>query len=212
MKKSFISIALFICAFIMSSCDENFLRELLTGSATTIIGENEPDEYTSSIVLFGNVDSLPFALGLATTMDVEQLMNLHGPEDISFPLMTYRISDSVHVGQTFYIDNELTEEDLEEFNYEWLINGKFADKNFVGVAESDTLFYIMQSGEITVTSKNNSKMLGTFSGNAYVINLNADPMLSEEQVSLVGEFTSRIAPTMDWLMLLQSQQELAEAK
>lgn len=210
MKKTFIAIALFICAIMMSSCDENFLRELLTGSATTVIGDNEPDEYTSSIVLFGDVDSLPFALGLATTMDVEQLMNLHGPEDITFPLMTYRIVDSVHAGQTFNINYELTDEDLEDFNYEWLINGKFADKNFVGVAKSETLFYLMNSGEITVTSKSSSKMVGTFSGSAYVINLEADPMISEEVVPITGEFTSRIAPIMNWLELLQEQDVLAE--
>lgn len=210
MKKTFIAIALFICAIMISSCDGNFLRELLTGSATTVIGDNEPDEYTSSIVLFGDVDSLPFALGLATTMDVEQLMNLHGPEDISFPLMTYRIVDSVHPGQTFYVDYELAEEDLNDFNYEWLINGKFADKNFVGVAKSETLFYLMNSGEITVTSKSSSKMAGTFTGSAYVIDLEADPIISEEEVPITGEFTSRIAPIMNWLELLQEQELLVE--
>lgn len=210
MKKTIFTIFVAICAVFFSSCDNDFFRELLSGNARTTIGENEPEDYTSSIVMFSNVDTMPFTLCLSMNMDVNQLLNLHGPEDIIFPLMAYRLMDTLYEGQTITFDNVLTEEDLEGFDFEWLINGKFADKHIIGIAESDSLFYIMGTGSVNISSKSSSKLTGTFTGSAYVIDLGATPILSEERVSMSGEFTSRVAPVMKWLMKMQDHQEVAE--
>lgn len=213
MKKTFLAIALF-CAFTLSSCDIDRLKDLLSGSATVVIGDKS-EEYTSSIVVISNIDTLPFVLGMATTMDIDKLLEADSLEDINTPsLFVYRIADTLNIGKIYSIDIELTEEDIEGFDVESLVNGKFANEHIVGVAKNDSLFYIMNKGTITLTGTDQKKLSGVFSGSAYVINSNANPKISEEQVSLNGEFTSRISPIMEWLMELQAEEndELAERK
>ncbi len=210
MKKTFITIVLFACVALFCSCGDNFMQglfELISGNATSTIGDNETDEYTSCIVMVSDVDTMPFALGLAMSIDVENLTNLKGPEDLSFPFFAFRVVDTLQAGETYSVNNVLTEEDLENFDYQWLINGKFANNHIVGVAESDSVFYIMSTGTVNITNRTDKKVEGNYAGMAYVINLKATPILSDEQVTFSGSFSSRVTPMMRWLMQLQEQQQ-----
>ena len=214
MRKAFISFAVIICAALFCSCSDNFIQnmfELISGKATTTINNEKSAEYTSSIVMFEE-NPTPYALGLSMSIEVEYLMNLSGVEDLSFPFLAYRLNGDIKSGQTLDVNNVLTEEDLENFDYQWLLNGKFADNHVVAIAESDTKFYIMSNGTIDIAKVTKTKVKGSFTGTAYVIDLNATPMLAEEQVSINDTFTSRVAPIMKWLLDLQEEtgDELAE--
>ena len=61
----------------------------------------------------------------------------------------------------------------------------------------------MSTGNIHLKKVNHNKVVGDFSGSAYVIDIEAEPKLSEEQVSFSGDFKSRVIPVMDWLVRLQ---------
>ena len=215
MKKTFVTAILVACATLFSSCGDNFMQglfELISGNATSTIGDNETYEYTSCIVMVSDLDTMPFTLGLAMSINVENLTSLKGPEDLSYPFLVFRVADTLQTEETYTVNNILTEEDLENFDYQWLINGRFANDHIVGVAESDSVFYIMSTGTINIAKKTDTKVEGSYAGMAYVINRNAVPMLSSEQVAFSGTFTSRATPMMSWLMLLQEQwqQEVAE--
>lgn len=207
MRKAFTSLTIIVCAVMFCSCGDNFVQgmfELVSGKATSLLGGNKSTEYTSSIVMIEDEPN-PYALGLSMSIEVEDLMNLSGVEDLSFPFLSYRMNGEIKSGQTINVNNVLTEEDVENFDYEWLLNGKFADNNIVAIAESDTKFYIMSTGSINLAKVTKTKVKGSYSGTAYVIDLNATPMLSEEKISISGNFTSRTVSIMKWLLDLQEE-------
>ena len=215
MKKIFLAVALFVGATVFCSCGDNFLQgmfELVSGNATSSVGGGATEEYTSSIVMLDEDAPSPFAIGMAMSMDVNDLLSLGSVEDLEFPFMAYRL-----VGRTFSsgdkitVNNYLTEADLVDFDYKCLLNGKFAGNHVVGIAVSPTKFYVMSTGSIKLTKVTKTKSVGSYSGRAYVIDLDATPMLAEEQVDMSGEFKSRVTPMMGWLKNLQDQ-ALAEAK
>lgn len=209
MRKVCSFIAIIACAIICCSCGDDFLQglfELVSGNATSSINGEKGDEYTSSIAMFQDASN-PAVLGLSMSIDVEDLMNLSNVDDMEFPFLSYRITGNVASNKQYYVKNELTEADLENFDYKWLINGKFADNNIVSVAVSDRKFYIMSSGTIDVKKVSKTKVKGSYSGIAYFIDLDATPMLSDELVTLSGEFTSRVIPMMKWLQELQAEDD-----
>jgi hypothetical protein len=215
MKKLFLAVALFVGATVFCSCGDNFLQdmfELVSGNATTTIEGEGTSEYTSSIAMYDEDAPKPFLIGLAMSMDVNDLLSIGSADDLKFPFMAYRlVGRTFSSGDKFSVNNYLTEEDLVDFDYKCLLNGKFAGNHVVGIAVSPTKFYIMSTGTIKLTKVTKNKITGTYSGRAYMIDTEATPMLSAEQVDISGEFKSRVTPMMGWLKNLQDQ-ALAEAK
>ena len=215
MKKIFLVVALFASAALFCSCGDNLLQgmfELVSGNATSTVGGEGSEEYTSSIVMLDEDAPTPFAIGLAMSMEVDDLLNIGSVDDLKFPFMAYRlVGRTLSSGDKLTVNNYLTNEDLVDFDYKCLLNGKFADNHVVGIAVSPTKFYVMSTGTIKLSKVTKTKIVGSYSGRAYVIDTEATPMLSEEQVDMSGEFKSRVTPMMGWLKNLQ-EDALAEAK
>lgn len=213
MKKTLLPLVLLALTLLFTSCDNgiNGLLELFTGDATSVVNGDSEDKYTSSIIMF-NEDSDPsYAIGLATAMDVTELVHISGVKDLEFPFLTYRlVHNNLSANTRLEVDNTLTEEDLVDFDYRSLLSGKFANNQVVGIAKTPTLFYVMKSGSITVTKVKDTKVEGTYAGDAYVINLENSPMLSDQTVPISGSFSSKVIPMMDWLLKLQEEEVLAE--
>lgn len=212
MKKVLFSLV--VCSFILSSCSENFIEDLfdkVDGSATSTITDNAGSidqlDYSNSIVVFDKQATNPYALGLSMNMAFADLTMIEDENDLGFPLMTYRfLGKKFKSGDIIKIDNTLTNEDLVNFDYKSLLNGQYADKNIIGVAVSDSKFYIMQNGTATLTKVKTTKIKGEYSGRAYVISIvDGNPVLGDELVQLSGSFVSRIIPKMAWLDDLQSE-------
>ena len=208
MKKIIISATLFVgMTLLFTACSGNFLQDvfnLVSGHARSTVKGNETEEYDSSIAMNLTDIEHPCTMGLCTSMEIDDLMNASGVEDLQFPFMSYRlVGTKFSNGSDLTVNNVLTEEDLENFDYRSLINGKFAENNVVAVAVSSTQYYVMSTGNIHLKKVNNNKVVGDFSGNAYFIDIEAEPKLSAEQVSFSGEFKSRVIPVMNWLVNLQ---------
>jgi len=208
MKKMIVSATLFVgLAIVVISCSGNFMQDvfnLVSGRATCTIDGEGTREYESSVVMYYNETESPCAIGLATSMDVDALQSVSDENDLEFPFLVYRIVGSnLSEGNSFTVNNVLTEEDVADFDYKSLINGEFVGNQLVGVAVSPTKFYIMNSGTINLTKVKSKKILGNFSGTAYVIDTEATPKLSDKTVSLSGDFKSKVIPMMGWLSNLQ---------
>ena len=208
MKKIVLAVFAISATFLFTSCGD-FWDELfgkITGTAT-VTTAGERTEYTSSIVMKGTNASVPFYVGLAMVMDIEDLMDVSSADEIEFPMLCYRITgNNLTSGTTLTANNVLSEEDLVDFDYTTMFSGKFADNQVVGIALSDTKFYVLNTGTIKLDKVKKAKVSGSFSGRAYVIDRNADPMLSKEQVSISGSFVSRVVPMMSWVNRLQEKQ------
>lgn len=216
MKKIFATLAILASVVLFSSCTDDFMEEifdLVSGNATTTVTDNDSsdtDEYTSSIVMFNKKESNPYAIGLSMSIDINDLMNLKDADDIKFPFLCYRFTGNIRSNQTLKVNNILTNEDVEDFDYHWLLNGKFSTNHIVGIAVSDTKFYIMSKGNVSLNKVSKTKVTGSFSGSAYVLDLNATPKLSEEQVTISGTFKSRVTSMMSWLEKLQEEADESE--
>lgn len=195
------------------SCENMFdnIIDKLTGHANAIVGgsggsDSFDQEYTSSIVMFDKEANPQYAVGLSMTMDIDDLLSIDDVEDLQFPFLVYRVvGDNIKSGSSFTVDNTLTEADLKDFDYQDLISGDFSENNLVGIAVSPSKFYIMKSGTVSLSKVSKTKMVGSFTGEAYVIDLDADPMLEPELVPMSGNFTSRITDLMKWLIKIQEK-------
>ena len=208
MKKIVLALLAISATFFFVSCSDFFddLCGNVKGEATAIINNGTESKFASSIVMQGTNDSVPFYVGLAMNMDVKDLMKIENESQVEYPVFCYRFSgNDINSGVTLTANNTLTEEDLANFRYTDMISGKFADSQVIGIAESDTKFYVMSSGTIQIDKVKKNKISGSYSGSAYVIDRNAEPMLSEEQVTISGTFVSRIVPMMAWINGLQNK-------
>ena len=208
MKKIVLAILAISATFFFVSCSDFFddLFGNVKGEATAVINGGTESKFASSIVMQGTNDSVPFYVGLAMNMDVKDLMKIENENQVEYPVFCYRFSgNDIKSGVTLTANNTLTEEDLVDFRYTDMISGKFANSQVIGIAESDTKFYVMSSGTIKIDNVKKNKITGSYSGSAYVIDRNAEPMLSEEQVTISGTFVSRIVPMMAWINGLQNK-------
>jgi hypothetical protein len=208
MKKIVLAILAISATFFFVSCSDFFddLFGNVKGEATAVINGGTESKFASSIVMQGTNDSVPFYVGLAMNMDVKDLMKIENENQVEYPVFCYRFSgNDIKSGVTLTANNTLTEEDLVDFRYTDMISGKFANNQVIGIAESDTKFYVMSSGTIQIDNVKKNKITGSYSGSAYVIDRNAEPMLSEEQVTISGTFVSRIVPMMSWINRLQDK-------
>lgn len=208
MKKIILSASLLIgLAVVFTACTGNFMQDmfnLVSGHASSTVRGSETEEYDSSIAMNLTEIDHPCTIGLCTSMDIDALQNIHNEEDLEFPFMSYRfVGSKLTSGSNLTVNNDLTNVDIENFDYRSLLDGSFAENNVVAVAVSATKFYVMSTGNIHLKKVNNNKVVGNFSGSAYVIDIEAEPKLSEEQVSFSGDFKSRVIPVMDWLVRLQ---------
>ncbi|MBQ7735814.1 MAG: hypothetical protein IJT61_07805 [Bacteroidales bacterium] len=208
MKKIVLVVLAISATFLFTSCGDFWdnLFGKVTGLADVTIN-GEKSEFSSSIAMKGTNASVPFYVGLAMNMDISELMEIENEDQIEYPIFCYRFTgDGVKSKARLTVSNTLAEEDLADFRYTDMISGKFADSQVIGIAESDTKFYVMSSGTIKLDKVTKTKVTGSFSGKAYVIDRNAEPMLSEEQVSISGNFVSRVVPMMAWVKRLQEKQ------
>lgn len=213
MKKVFAFMAVLAGIVLFISCENMFdnIIDKLTGHANAIVGgsggsDSFDQEYTSSIVMFDKEANPQYAVGLSMTMDIDDLLSIDDVEDLQFPFLVYRVvGDNIKSGSSFTVDNTLTEADLKDFDYQDLISGDFSENNLVGIAVSPSKFYIMKSGTVSLSKVSKTKMVGSFTGEAYVIDLDADPMLEPELVPMSGNFTSRITDLMKWLIKIQEK-------
>lgn len=209
MKKLFLIIAAFAGAVLFSSCGDDPLQEmfdLISGKGSINTSDGNIDEFPSSIAMFGENTTSPYLLGLSMEIDVNELIASGNVEDVEYPFMCYRmIGDNLESRATLSVNNVLTNEDLDNFDYRSLLNGQFANSQVIGYAVSPTKFYVMKSGSIHLTKVNKNKVVGSFEGKAYFINTEATPMLSENVVDISGSFKSRVVPMLKWLQELQEQ-------
>lgn len=209
MKKIVLAVLAISAAFLFTSCGDFWdnMFGKITGKATTSIDGATEAEYSSSIVMRDKKATVPFYVGMAMNMDIDDLMDIDNEEQIEYPIFCYRFTgNNIKSGATLTANNTLTEEDLVDMKYTDIISGKFSDNQIVGIAESDKKFYVMSSGTIKLDKVNGVKVTGHFSGRAYVIDRNAEPMLAEEQVAISGTFVSRLVPMMAWIKRLQEKQ------
>ena len=209
MKKMFVFAAILAGAVLFASCD-NLIQDLVsgfTGKAKSIIGSTEngntplEHEYTSSVIVFDTANPPKYAVSLSMVMGIEELLKISSEDELRFPFLLYRlVGDSIKEGVTFMVNNTLTNEDLKDFDYESLISGEFAENQLVGIAVSPTLFYVMHEGKITLSEVTDKKVTGTFTGTAYVIDLDASPLLSDDLVPMSGDFSSRVTDLLSWLL------------
>ena len=208
MKKIVLVVLEISATLLFTSCSD-FWDDLfgnITGSATSIVNNGSETEYVSSIVMKGTNSSVPFYVGMAMDMEISELMKIENEDQITYPVFCYRVTgNNLKSGVTLNVNNVLTEEDLVDFRYTDMISGKFAENQVAGIAESDTKFYVMSSGTIKLDKVKRSKVSGSYRGRAYVIDRNAEPMLSEEQVTISGTFVSRVVPMMAWVKRLQDR-------
>ena len=216
MKKVFILAAVLAVATLVTSCDGMFegLTSGITGKASTVIGgdgdasSTYEQEYTSSIVTIKEDADPMYAVGLSMVMSIDDLLNISSAEDIQYPFLVYRVvGNDIQDSATFMISNTLTNEDLIDFDYHSVISGEFSENQLVGVAVSPTQFYVMHTGNIFLTEVTDKKMCGTFTGDAYVVNLDSVPMLSPDLVPMNGSFTSRVTNLLGWLLTMQEEKK-----
>lgn len=211
MRKIFLPIAILVCALFLSSCGDNLLQdmfEMVSGNATATVNGVETEEFSSSIAMFENKKADPVLTSLSMNIDIDVLMNLSSEGEISFPFLGYRlVGNNLTSNVTLKVDNTLTDEDMVDFDYTSLIDGKFAENQVIGLALSKTQFYVMKTGDVKLSKVSNKKVSGSYSGTAYFIDLEADPVLAEEEVPFEGTFTSRIIPLMNWLRELQNEEK-----
>lgn len=207
--KRIVLVFLAICTTVLFTSCSDFWDNMfgkITGKATTSINGAAEDEYSSSIVMRDKKAPVTFYVGIAMNMDIDDLMDIDNEEQIEYPIFCYRFTgNNIKSGATLTANNTLTEEDLVDMKYTDIISGKFFDNQIVGIAESDTKFYVMSSGTIKLDKVNGVKVTGHFSGRAYVIDRNAEPMLAEEQIAISGTFISRLVPMMAWVKKLQKK-------
>ena len=210
MKKALLLTTLLFFSALFISCDNgiNGLLELFTGNATSVINGGSEDNYTSSIIMFNDNDDPAYAIGLATTMEATRLIHLSGTDELVFPFLSYRlVHDNLSANTRLEISTPLTNEEIASLDYRGLLDGSFSQSHLLCVAKSPTLFYIMRSGTITITKVKETKVEGNYSGMAYVVNLENDPALSDELVTISGSFSSKVIPMMDWILTLQNEEE-----
>ena len=207
MKKIVLTVLAFSAAFLFTSCnslwEDTFGR--ISGSAIVNVGGGK-SEFVSSIVMFDKEATPEYAVGLGSVMTVGELMDIESENDVVYPVFCYRFTgNNIKSGEVLTANNVLTEEDLADFDYTSVINGKFSDNQIIGYAESDTKFYIMSTGTIKLDKVKKAKVTGSFTGYAYVIDRNNTPMLAEEQVEFNGTFVSRVTPLMPWVDRIQNK-------
>jgi hypothetical protein len=213
MKKLFVLVAVLAGMTLFTSCEDMFdnIIDKLTGNAKAVVGnpdgsESLEQDFTSSIVMFDRDATPEYAVGLSMTMSIENLLEIDDVEDLQFPFLVYRVvGDNIKSGSSFTVENTLTEEDLKDFDYQDLISGEYSENNLVGIAVSPRKFYIMHKGTVTLSKVNNTKIIGSFTGEAYMVDLDADPTLDPELVPMSGDFTSRITEIMKWLINIQEE-------
>lgn len=209
MKKIVLVVFAISATFLFTSCGEFWENMFgrITGKATSSINGAIEDEYSSSIAVRDKKATNPYCVGVAMNMEINDLIEMDNEDQIVYPLFCYRLSgNNIKSGATLIADNVLVEEDLVNMKYTDLISGKYAESQIVGIAESDTKFYVLSSGTIGLDKVNAVKITGHFSGRAYVVDRNAEPMLSEEQVTISGTFISRFVPMKAWIKRLQEKQ------
>ena len=214
MKKIFLFVAVLAGMTVFTSCENMFnnIIDKITGNASSIIGSGDTaveQEYTASIIMFEKNADPQYAVGLSMVMDIEELLNIDELEDLQYPFLVYRVvGNKIKKGSTFTVNNTLTEEDLKDFDYESLISGQFSENNLVGIAVNTHEFYIMNTGTISLSKVTSSKVVGSFTGSAYKIDLdNEHQMISPELVPMSGNFTSRVTNLLKWLMDLQTKKK-----
>ena len=209
MRKTVLAVLAVSATLLFTSCSDFWdnMFGKITGKATTSINGDLEDEYCSSMAVRDKKAAVPYCVGVAVNMDIDDLIKIDNEDQIVYPVFCYRLTGTnIKSGATLTAHNTLTEEDLMNMQYTDIISGKFSDNHVVGIAESDSKFYVMSTGTIGLDKVNGVKVTGHFSGRAYVIDLNAQPMLSEEQVAISGTFISRLVPMRAWIRRLQERQ------
>ncbi len=213
MKKLFVLVALFSGAMLFTSCGDDFAQnvfDMVSGNANVTYSEGNDEDFSSSIVMYDREASHPYALGVSMNMDIDQLLNTTSADQIQFPCMAYRLVGSeFSSGTDLTVNNVLTEAELNDFSYQSLMNGRFAENHVVGIALNEHQFYVMSTGQIHIAKVNISKIEGSFEGNAYLIDVtNGDnPTISTELYPISGSFKSRVIPMLPWLANLQSEMD-----
>lgn len=200
-----------LAGMVLASCDDPFFNQVLnkiTGTATVTIGEGPEQQFTASLAVIEDDLQPQYAVGLSSVMTIEQALEVDGEEDLIFPFMFYRlVGDSIATGVTFTVDNTLTNEDLQNFDYHTLLTGEYGDSQVLGVAASPDLFYVMKTGTISISQVTNKKLIGTFTGTAYVIDLTVDPILTGDLVPVSGSFSSGLTDILMWLLEMQEMDD-----
>ena len=201
-------------AMFFASCEEEAVQEIMseiTGKAACTVesadGSSEEVSFSASMAMTKESaeKANPYTIGLAMSMSISDLLNLRDTNSLVFPMLAYRITGNVSEGSSYTVSNYLTTEDVLTFDYRSLINGKFAGAQLVGMAMSTTKYYVMKSGTINITEVTSNKISGTFSGTAYTIDRNADPMMDvSASVPFSGSFQSRCTTMLGWIINMQS--------
>lgn len=211
MKKLFLTMAVVAGAMFFTSCDETVEQILneITGNAVVTVDGTSTENFTASMAMTkeGDEKANPYTLGLSMSMSINDLLNMSDSNSLVFPLMAYRITGLVREGNTYTVQNYLTAEDVLTFDYRSLFNGKFAGAQLVGMAVSKTKYYVMKSGTINITEATGNRVSGTFSGTAYMIDREADPMMDVNySVPFSGSFSSRTTTMLGWILNMQNEQ------
>lgn len=215
MKKVFVIMAVLVGMTLFASC-ENMIENLIdkiTGNANSLVGGSADgttaefdQDYTSSIVMFDKDADPQYAVSLSMAMEIEDLLNINDMEDVQFPFLLYRVvGNDIKTGSSFTVNNDLADVELKDFDYQDLISGEFSENNLVAIAVSPLMFYIMRTGTISLSKVNKTKVVGSFTGEGYVVNRNANPMLASELVPMSGNFTSRVTDILKWLITAQEK-------
>ena len=216
MKKLFFTMAVIAGAMIFASCDDETVQEVMaeiTGKAAVTVGEQSEtgdDEvhFSASMAMTkeGTEKANPYTIGLAMSMSINDLLNIRDSNAIIFPMMAYRLTGRVYEGATYTVENYLTAEDVLDFDYRSLFNGKFAGAQLVGIAVSKTKFYVMKTGTISITEVTTSKICGDFTGTAYTIDRQQDPSIDvTASVPFSGYFQSRLHGMIQWIEDMQDE-------
>ena len=215
MKKLFFTMAVIAGAMFFASCDDETVQEVMTeitGKAAVVVGEqNDGDEevhFSASMAMTkeGTEKANPYTIGLAMSMSINDLLNIRDSNAIIFPMMAYRITGRVSQGASYTVENYLTTDDVLDFDYRSLFNGKFAGAQLVGIAMSKTKFYVMKTGTIDITEVTTAKICGTFSGTAYTIDREQNPSIDvHTSVPFSGSFQSRLHGMITWIEDLQEE-------
>ncbi len=210
MKKLFLIMAICAGAMFFCACDEeNDLLETIvgeiTGNGKASIGDPnivEQPKFTASLAMISDEEestekAANYVIGMGANLGIEQLLNLSGLDGLTFPFMAYRFT-GVSTG-TRTLSNPLTSEEILNFNYQSLFSDSFKD-NFVAVAMSDSIFYVMTSGTINVTTMDENKITADFSGRAQRINRHEGvAQLFGSNFEFSGQFSSRRSKLFSWL-------------
>lgn len=210
MKKIFLTLSFFAAFALFTSCSDNFVEDMLDkvdGTGTATIDDSDPVEFPSSIVMYNKEAKVPCAIGMAMSSTLVELLDMDDLDDLKFPVMAYRlIGEKFKSGANLTVNVTITDEDLKDFDYKSLLNGKFADKNVVGIAESEDRFYIMKTGSIDIKKSTLTKIKGEYSGSAYVISIvDGQAVMESRLVKIEGSFYSRVSPMFGWLSDLQNE-------